>query len=144
MGLDYLHSRSPPVIHRDLTPNNIMLSSQLTAKIGDLGVAKAIRTDSRRTKNKLTSAPGMTDFMPPEALHDDAVYNTSLDVFSFGGIMIYVITEEWPTPKASTEYDTKTRCTKGFNEVERRQHALSGQNNRKLYSKITYKKVSGQ
>ena len=101
-----------------------MLSSQLMAKIGDLGVAKAIRADSRRTKNKLTSAPGTTDFMPPEALHNDAVYDTSLDVFSFGGIIIYVITEEWPTPRASTKFDTDTRHTWGFNEVERRQHYL--------------------
>ena len=123
-GLGYLHGRKPPVIHRDLSPNNIMLSSKLIAKIGDLGVAKAIRADSRRTKSKLTNAPGTTDFMPPEALHDDAVYDTSLDVFSFGGITLYVITEEWPTPKASTEFNAVTRRTTGFNEVERRQHYL--------------------
>ena len=123
-GLHYLHSRSTPVIHRDLSPNNIMLSSQLMAKIGDLGVANAIRADSRRTKNKLTSAPGTTDFMPPEALHDNAVYDTSLDVFSFGGIIIYVITEEWPTPKAPIKFDKNTRRTRGFNEVERRQDYL--------------------
>lgn len=48
-GLSYLHSHTPPVIHRDLSPNNIMLSSQLVAKIGDLGVAKAIRFDKKRT-----------------------------------------------------------------------------------------------
>ena len=123
-GLSYLHNQRPPVIHRDLSPNNIMLTSQLVAKIGDLGVAKAIRADSRRSKGKLTNAPGTTDFMPPEALQDDAVYGTSLDVFSFGGIILYVITEEWPTPKASTKFNTMTRCTIGFNEVERRKHYL--------------------
>ena len=41
-GLGYLHGQKPPVIHRDLSPNNIMLSSELVAKIADLGVAKAI------------------------------------------------------------------------------------------------------
>ena len=62
--------------------------------------------------------------MPPEALHDDAAYDTSLDVFSFGGITLYVITEEWPTSTASTEFNAITRRTTGFNEVERRQHYL--------------------
>ena len=123
-GLSYLHNQRPPVIHRDLSPNNIMLTSKPVAKIGDLGVAKAIRADSRGTNGKLTNAPGTIDFMPPEALQDDAVYGTSLDVFSFGGIMLHVITEEWPTPKASTKFNTVTRNTTGFNEVERRKHYL--------------------
>ena len=51
-GLSYLHNQRPPVIHRDLSPNNIMLTSQLVAKIGDLGVAKAIKADSRGSKGK--------------------------------------------------------------------------------------------
>lgn len=62
--------------------------------------------------------------MPPEALQDDAVYDTSLDVFSFGCITLYVMTEEWPTPKASIKFNTVTRRTTGFNEVERRQRYL--------------------
>ena len=126
-GLNYLHGQNPPILHRDLSPNNIMMmsshdSQHAVAKIGDLGVAKVIsRAD---TKSKLTSVPGTADFMPPEAIHDNPVYDTSLDVFSFGGIILYVITEEWPTPKAPTEFDNVTRSTIGFSEAERRQHYL--------------------
>ena len=127
LGLNYLHTQNPSIIHRDLSPNNIMLSlhdSGHVAKIGDLGVAKVIRADSKATKSKLTSVPGTVAFMPPEALLDDAVYDVSLDVFSFGGITLHVITEEWPTPGAATQFDKVTRTTRGFNEVERRQKYL--------------------
>ena len=82
-GLWYLHSHDPPIVHRDLSPNNILLTSQFVAKISDLGVAKVIRTDSKKTK---TCAPGTVDFMGPEALAEIPEYGPSLDVFSYGGV----------------------------------------------------------
>ena len=123
-GLTYLHSRDPPIIHRDLSPNNVMLTDKLVAKIGDLGVAKLIQTDSKHTKNKMTKAPGTTDFMPPESLTDNPAYDTSLDIFSFGGVTLFIMGGEWPTPIAPIEFDPKTRAVRGFTEVERRQHHL--------------------
>ena len=71
-GLGYLHHRDPPVIHRDLTPNNVLLKfpcnkeSAPVAKISDLGVAKAIETN-KKIKQRLTRLPGTPGFMPPEA-----------------------------------------------------------------------------
>ena len=50
-GLSYLHAQKPAVVHRDLSPNNILLKAGKgevpVAKIGDLGVAKIIKADSR-------------------------------------------------------------------------------------------------
>ena len=116
LGLRYLHSQK--IVHRDLSSNNILLTTLLRAKISDLGVAKVVRDDSKKS---LTKIPGTADFMPPEAQLDMPLYNTSLDVFSYGGVMIHTTTQLWPTPSAMKQYDPKTRKVRGFTEVERRQ-----------------------
>ena len=120
LGLSYLHARRPVVIHCDLSPNNVMLISQPVAKIGDLGVAKVIRADSRQTRSRLTTAPGTVDFMPPETLEANPVYGTAVDVFSYAGIALYVFAEEWPTPCGSKKRDPVTKKLMALTEAERR------------------------
>ena len=116
-GLWYLHTHYPPIVHRDLSPNNILLTSQFIAKISDLGVAKAIQADSRNTK---TRAPGTVDFMPPEALLEIPEYGPSLDVFSYGGVILHVVNQEWPNPLHYVMTDPKTGKLVGLSEVQRR------------------------
>ena len=126
-GLSYLHSRNPPVIHRDLSPNNILLKHLPllpVAKIADLGVAKVINVDDKGSRKYQTKVPGTMDFMPPEVFVDKPQYGISLDVFSFGGIMLHTVNGKWPTPTALTTYDPVTRQAKAFTEVERRQEHL--------------------
>ena len=84
-----------PIVHRDLSSNNVLLTSQFVAKISDLGVAKVIQADSKKTK---TCAPGTVDFMPPEALLETPEYGPPLDVFSYGGVILHVVNQEWPKP----------------------------------------------
>ncbi|XP_065905069.1 uncharacterized protein [Dysidea avara] len=128
-GLCYLHSQKPPIIHRDLSPNNILLkfvskctegNDILVAKIADLGVAKVIQFDKKTTHSKLNKMPGTADFMPPEAMTKNPVYGTSMDVFSYGGIMLFVVTHEWPTPSELAKMDHKAKTLVVFTEVERR------------------------
>ena len=121
LGLRYLHSRSPAIIHRDLTPNNILLSYRLEAKITDLGVAKIVKPNDQRTMTKL---PGTPDFMPPEALKKRPVYGPSLDVFSYGGVILYVTTQLWPDPTDATELNTDSGRREVVSEVKRRQQYL--------------------
>ena len=53
-GLWYLHIHHPPIVHGDLSPNNVLLTSQFVAKISDLGVAKLIQADRKKTKDSCT------------------------------------------------------------------------------------------
>ena len=121
LGLNYLHTNTPVIIHRDLSPNNVMLTSELVAKIGDLGVAKVVQADSRQTRSSLTMAPGTEDFMPPETFEDNPVYSTAVDVFSFAGIALHVFAEEWPRPGGQKRRDPVTRKLVPVTEAERRQ-----------------------
>ena len=126
-GLSFLHNRKPAILHRDLSPNNVMLTSQLVAKIGDLGVAKVVRADSWQTRNKLKltkAVPGTQDFMPPEVMEVDSLYGTPIDVFSVGGIGLYVFSEEWPTPSAFKQKDPNSKKMVMLTEAERRQQYL--------------------
>ena len=127
LGLSHLHGRRPAVIHRDLSSNNVLISGRgnLVAKISDLGTAKMIRADSKKTKRRLTTAPGTLHFMPPEALDEkDPVYGTPVDVFSFGGITLHLFSEEWPTPSGHKKRDPNTKKMISLSEVERRQQYL--------------------
>lgn len=127
LGIRYLHSFKPPIVHRDLSSNNVLITKGCVAKVGDLGVAKIIDTGS--TDVKLTRAPGTLDFMSPEALITEPIYDTPLDVFSYGGIMIHCMSGEWPTPKEAVEIDPVTRRIVGYSEQERRRDLIEKMGN---------------
>ena len=94
-GVCYLHGKRPPIVHRDLTANNVLLTSSYTAKISDLGVSRLADTFK---KHHLTTAPGNAMVMPPEALKDKPVYDHKLDVFSYGCLILHVLTGQFPEP----------------------------------------------
>ena len=120
LGLRYLHTRNPPIIHRDLSSNNVLLSKGMEGKIGDLGTARLV--DPRR-QSRMTKAPGTVDFMPPEALEDvtNIRYGKKLDVFSFGCVMLHTLSHQWPTPSQAVIINPETGLvTGGRTEAERR------------------------
>ena len=119
LGLRYLHTRTPIIIHRDLSSNNVLISKGMEGKIGDLGTARLV--DPTR-QSQMTKAPGTVDFMPPEALAASEIvkYERELDVFSFGCVMLHTLSHQWPTPSEPVVTDPVTFEVKGRSEVERR------------------------
>ena len=97
LGLYHLHIRTPPIVHRDLSANNILLTPNMTAKISDLGVAKILNLTPFQL-SRMTRAPGTLAYMPPEALSEEPRYDTRIDEFSYGVLMIHVLCGRWPMP----------------------------------------------
>jgi hypothetical protein len=98
LGLHYLHSQPSPIIHRDLSSNNVLLTSNIRAKISDLGVARILNFSPQKVTH-LTKAPGTPAFMPPEVMIADPKYDTSVDVFSYGILMIHILSGQIPIPQ---------------------------------------------
>ena len=94
---------------------NILLTAHHLAKISNLGVAKVIKADSRKT---MTKAPGTVDFMPPEYLDDAPEYGPPMDVFSFAGIILHTFNQQWPSPANNVKFDPKTGKKVALSEVE--------------------------
>ena len=100
LGLCYLHNQSPPIIHRDLSANNVLLTHNMQAKISDLGVARMINFTPLQV-SRMTQTPGTPAYMPPEVMVANPKYDASIDEFSFGILMIHVLSGKWPEPECS-------------------------------------------
>ena len=121
LGLRYLHSKNPPIVHCDLTPNNILLGGHLEAKITDIGIAKLlgiVGSDNR------TSMNAMLPFTPAEALGESPIYTPAFDVFSFGGVILYVITQLWPELNNQTQSNDDVRKWREMPEIMRHNYLL--------------------
>lgn len=88
-GLSFLHSRSPPIIHRDLKCDNIFITGTTgSVKIGDLGLA------TLKNRSFAKSVIGTPEFMAPEMYEEH--YDESVDVYAFGMCMLEMATSEYP------------------------------------------------
>ena len=100
LALCYLHSQHPPIIHRDLSANNVLLTENMKAKISDLGMARIVHQNPLQA-SCMTETPGTPVYMPPEVMVANPSYDTSIDEFSYGVLMIHVLTGKWPEPQCS-------------------------------------------
>ena len=121
LGLQYLHKRDTPILHRDLTAKNILLTKDLRAKIADLGQA-IIKQHNH--EQYMSQAPGTLCYMPPEVLKSNPKYDQSIDIFSFGVLILHTISETWPIPEKDAQI-ISDRCGSLAgcrSEFERRPH----------------------
>ena len=127
LGLRYLHEFSPPIIHRDLSSNNVLLTTNMTAKISDLGVAKILDVSpNRAARMTQTQAPGTPTFMPPEAMLARPKYTSKVDIFSLGVLVVHILSGEWPMPSGVYAEDPNNPGeTIPVNEFERRREFIN-------------------
>ena len=100
-ALTYLHSLNPPIVHRDLKADNVLLTNQYTedVKLGDFGLAReylAMKNNDSSSQSALkyymTSGVGPIHWMAPEFFHHH--YTEKADVFSLGGIFYAILTRD--------------------------------------------------
>ena len=117
-ALAYLHNQNPPLVHHDLSPNNVLLNVvSFVTKVSDFGMSRAINPSALTRKS---SIKGTLAFMAPEALLKVPKYNTKLDVFSFSNVVISTLTHEWPDPEAPNKYEGDQLIA--LSELQRREH----------------------
>ncbi|KAL3697589.1 hypothetical protein R1sor_011665 [Riccia sorocarpa] len=127
-GLEYLHRDcNPPIIHRDVKSSNILLTSRLQAKVGDLGISKqASEKDSDQGFSKSgvsTVIKGTFGYLDPEYFIRRRL-TTKSDVYSFGVVLLEIITAKRPQTETFPDSTAGNliewvRIAENSNQIER-------------------------
>lgn len=88
--LEYLHEQSPPVVHRDFTPDNLILASDGTLKLIDFNVAQ--QTDS----TTIAKVVGKQSYLPTEQFQGKPTSQS--DIYAMGCTLNYLLTGSDPQP----------------------------------------------
>ncbi len=97
--LEYLHGFNPPIVHRDVTPENIITLPDDTIKLIDFSLA--VKSDGRST----TDSCGKQAFTPPEQFREEV--SVQSDIYALGATMYYLLTGVVPKPITSSSPRTK-------------------------------------
>lgn len=104
-GVDYLHTRKPTIIHRDIKSSNVLITAQGIAKINDFGLAR-VKTTSR---SMIRSLVGTVNYQAPELWSSAPRYNESVDIYSVG--LVFWEMGQWGEKKKQYPFE-------GMNEHE--------------------------
>jgi serine/threonine protein kinase len=91
--LHYLHTRTPPIIYRDLKPPNVILTPEGVLKLIDFGVARTYK----KAKSKDTVAMGSQGYAPPEQ-YGKGQTDARSDVYALGATLLHLLTNMPPIP----------------------------------------------
>ncbi|KAJ1612685.1 putative protein Roco7 [Cryptosporidium canis] len=112
-GIHFLHSASPPIIHRDIKSLNVFLSQPVNsrsdipiAKVGDFGLCQQSILN-KGFANRPGNLVGTYQWMAPEVLTNQT-YNEYIDVYSFGMIMYEVFSNKTPFFELGVDVNPET------------------------------------
>uniref|UniRef100_A0A3B4GKN1 non-specific serine/threonine protein kinase n=1 Tax=Pundamilia nyererei TaxID=303518 RepID=A0A3B4GKN1_9CICH len=106
-GLHFLHSRCPPIIHRDLKCDNIFITGPTASvKIGDLGLATLKKASFAK------SVIGTPEFMAPEMYEEK--YDEAVDIYAFGMCILEMATSEYPYSECQNAGQIYRKVTSGI------------------------------
>ena len=90
-GLAFLHSQKPPIVHQDIKPDNILITSDGRYVISDFGISRSFRTQLSSTKNNINSS-GTLAYMGPERFSERPMIVLASDIWAFGMTLYEAIT----------------------------------------------------
>ena len=129
LALEFLHLNG--IVHRDLSSNNVLLIAGSRAKVTDFEMSTLTDVPAPH-RASLTQCPGTSAYMPPETLSELPKYSEKLDCFSFGVLIVQVITRKYPDPadqfQSRERFDSQMQRIQAqilVPELERRQSHIS-------------------
>lgn len=115
--LIYLHDFYPPVIHRDLTPDNIMLDLAGEIKVVDFNVARQLENATGAT------VVGKHAYIPPEQFRGKPCAQS--DIYALGATLYFLLTAEEPEPLASSHPLALVKISPALDGIVARATALA-------------------
>lgn len=117
--LEYLHMQSPPVVHRDFTPDNLILRPDGTLTLLDFNVAQQIHSSAAGSGTVV----GKQAYLPPEQFRGEP--EPASDIYAMGGTLFYLLTGLVPEAlTASHPFDHNTSVPTPVDKVVAKATAL--------------------
>jgi len=109
LGMHYLHSLNPPLVHRDLKSANILIDKNWHAKITDFGISRQL------VPTTMTHRVGTTRWTAPEVLsYGENRYTNKADVYSYGIVLYELVTKRTPFDDMAWDYKVEIATMDGI------------------------------
>ena len=95
-GLAWLHNMTPPVIHQDIKPDNVMIGENGDFMITDFGVSTHLKSTLRKSMSSAFSSAGTIAYMAPERFSKDNTPIMANDIYSLGATVYEMLTGDTP------------------------------------------------
>lgn len=95
-GLAWLHNMTPPVIHQDIKPDNVMIGENGDFMITDFGVSTHLKSTLRKSMSTAFSSAGTIAYMAPERFSKDNTPIMANDIYSLGATVYEMLTGDTP------------------------------------------------